>query len=298
MPVDVHQHLWPERFVEALRRRTRPPRLDGWRLELDGEPPYDVTPADHDPATRAALASADGLDLALVGMSSPLGIESLPPGEAGPLLDAWHDGALELPPPFRPWAAPCLTEIDPDRVAALLDRGCAGLQLPATALLDRAGYDHCAPLLELCRRRRAAVFVHPGPTTAGEPAWWAPLVGYVTQLHTAWYAFLAFGRERHPGLRICFAMLAGLAPAHDERLAQRAAGLVARGVVDPDVFVETSSYGPRGVDAIVRVLGVDVVVHGSDRPYAVPVDPALGEAASHAFRTVNPSRLLALGAKQ
>ncbi|MEV4257610.1 amidohydrolase, partial [Spirillospora sp. NPDC049652] len=57
-------------------------------------------------------------------------------------------------------------------------------------------------------------------------------------------------------------------------------------------FVETSSYGPRAADAVVRALGVDVVVHGSDRPYAAPLDLGLGEAARHAFRVANPYRLL------
>nr|BFE82854.1 hypothetical protein GCM10020093_054550 [Planobispora longispora] len=58
--------------------------------------------------------------------------------------------------------------------------------------------------------------------------------------------------------------------------------------------METSSYGPRAVDAIVRELGVDVVVNGSDRPYATAPDlaPALGEAARHAVTVTNPGRLL------
>jgi hypothetical protein len=33
-------------------------------------------------------------------------------------------------------------------------------------------------------------------------------------------------------------------------------------------------------------------VHGSDRPYAPPRDPGLGDAARHAFRNTNPRRLL------
>ena len=48
MSVDVHQHLWTPSLVDALRRRTRPPFLDGWTLVLDGEPPYEADPADHD----------------------------------------------------------------------------------------------------------------------------------------------------------------------------------------------------------------------------------------------------------
>jgi hypothetical protein len=41
------------------------------------------------------------------------------------------------------------------------------------------------------------------------------------------------------------------------------------------------------------VLGVDVVCHGSDRPYADPAELALDDAALHAIRVANPGRLLA-----
>ncbi|MFF2386389.1 amidohydrolase [Streptomyces sp. NPDC058108] len=292
MPTDVHQHLWPPAFIELLRARTAPPRLDGWTLHLTGEPPYEVDPADHDPAARAALARADGLDLALVSLSSPLGIEFLPPAEATPLLAAFHDGALALPAPFRVWASPGLSAPDPEAVERELRRGCVGLQLPATALLDAAGWERNAPLLDVLTRADRPLFVHPGaaPPTPHAPPWWPALVPYLHQLHASWFAFRASGRARHPRLRVCFAALAGLAPLHGERLAARGGG---RGEIDFDVFYETSSYGTRAVDALVRAVGVDVVVSGSDRPYATPVVPDLGaDAAVHALRTANPDRML------
>ncbi|MFF7704405.1 amidohydrolase family protein [Streptomyces lydicus] len=297
MPTDVHQHLWPAAFVALLRAREAPPRLDGWTLHLPGEPPYDVTPADHDIAARTALARADGLDLALVSLSSPLGIEYLPPEEADPLLAAFHDGALELPAPFGVWAAARLSAPGPETGALrdALRRGCVGLQLPATALLDAGGWDRCAPLLDVLTELDRPLFVHPGAAPAappGAPAWWPALVPYVHQMHAAWFAFRAFGRPRHPGLRVCFAALAGLAPLHGERLVARGGG-ADRGRVDHRVFYETSSYGTRAVDALVRAVGIDVIVSGSDRPYARPVIPDLGaEAAVHALRTATPARLL------
>lgn len=292
MPTDVHQHIWPPALIELLRSRTTPPYLDGWTLHLAGEPPYAVDPVGHDPAARTRLAVTDGLDLGLVSLSSPLGIEYLPPAEADPLLSAFHDGALALPTPFAVWASPCLSAPDPEVVELELRRGCVGLQLPATALLDAAGWAHCAPLLDVLTRHDKPLFVHPGaaPPADGTPPWWPALVPYVQQLHASWFAFRAFGRARHPALRVCFAALAGLAPLHGERLAARGGG---RGEIDFDVFYETSSYGTRAVDALVRAVGIDVVVSGSDRPYAPPVVPDLGaDAAVHALRTVNPARLL------
>lgn len=294
--VDVHQHLWTEPFVDALRRRRRPPYLVGWTLHVDGEPPYDIDPATHDVARRTALAHTDGLDLALVSLSAPLGIETLPADEAAPLLDAYHDGTAGLPRPFGGWASACLTEPDPAGLERQLDRGFVGLQLPATALLSPAGYERCAPLLETLQRRGAPLLVHAGPAGAGgaiaddAPGWWPAMVPYVHQMHAAWFAFRAYGRPAFGRLRTCLTLLAGLAPLHGERLRNR--GGDERGRVDMDLFVETSSYGPRAIDATVRVLGVDVVVHGSDRPYAPAPVPGLGEAADAAFRRTNPHRLI------
>lgn len=291
MATDVHQHVWGGAFVDALRRRTTPPRLDGWTLHLAGEPPFAVDPVDHDLPARAALAEADGFSLVLTSLSSPLGVEWLPPEDASPLLEAYHADALALPPPFRAWAAACVSSIDAGALSAVLDQGFAGLQLPANALLDQAGYARCAPLLAELEARNLPLFVHPGPAPdASGPPWWPALVPYVQQMHAAWFAFRAFGRPRHPRLRVCFALLAGLAPLHGERLAVRGGG---RGEVDPLVHVETSSYGPRAIDATIRALGIDPIVCGSDRPYAPPPrDLGLGEAAEHAMRVTNPRRLL------
>ncbi len=290
--IDVHQHLWPGPVIEMLRARRHPPRLDGWRLELAVEGEFEVAACDHDVDSRAAQASEDGFGTVLLSLSSALGIETLPAGEAEELLDAWHDGALALPSPFGVWASAGLVAIDPDSLARRLDQGAVGLTLPARVLGDTRGFDHVRPLLELLERRDAPLFVHPGvalPPPEGAPGWWAPVVDYVAQMHAAWYAFRAHGRERHPQLRVVFALLAGLAPLHGERFASRAGG---RTVVDPLAFLETSSYGARAIDAMVRVAGIDGIVAGTDRPYSTPSPWGLDGAALHAVRHLNPVRLL------
>ena len=290
--IDVHQHIWPDALIEALRARQTQPRMRGWTLELAGEPDYTVDAQAHDADARAASARDDGLDLALVSLSSPLGIESLPADEAGQLLNAYHEGALALPEPFGAWAAACVTEVDPGALLKELERGFVGLQLPATSLLNSAGYDNAGPLLEVLEQAGLPLLVHPGPvapTASDQPSWWPAVVTYVQQMHAAWFAFRVHGRPRHPRLRVCFAMLAGLAPLHSERVAARAGD---RSVVDPDVFLDVSSYGTRAVDATVRVLGIDALVNGSDRPYADPVSLDLGPAALRAIRSANAMRLL------
>jgi 6-methylsalicylate decarboxylase len=291
LQIDVHQHLWPPAMIEALRRRTEPPRLRGWTLELKGSPRYDLDPRDHDLSVRAAQACRDGLDAVLISPSSPLGIESLPRAEADELLEAYNEGVLTFPPLFRPWAAMRLARPDPAWLGEALARGFVGLQLPASALLDENGYRCAAPLLEVLAEAEHPLLIHPGPTprVPRAPGWWAAMVPYVQQMHAAWFAFRLLGRPRYPHLRVCFAMLAGLAPLHVERFAARSGE---RSVLDENAFVETSSYATRAVDATVRVLGIDVIVNGSDRPYADPTTTDLGAAASAAIRSTNPLRLL------
>ena len=291
-PVDVHQHLWPPALIAALRARTAAPRLDGWTLLLDGEPPYPVDPVDHDPARRRALDPGR----IVLGLSSPLGIEDLPTEQAGPLLDSWHDGVAALAPDFLAWAAVGHDAPDLDDLRRRLDQGFVGLQLAATELATPEGVERWAPVLRVCQDADRPVLVHPGPVRrdparpgAELPAWWPAVVDYPAQMSAAWWACQAVGRELLPTLRICFAAGAGLAPLQSERFLARGGG---RLVVDPSTFVDTSSYGRQALDGLTRVLGIDPLVLGSDRPYSGPTDPDLGEAATHAVRVDNPRRFL------
>lgn len=288
---DCHQHLWPEALVEALRERDTYPYLREWTLYLPGENPYRVDPAAHDAGRRLKRESGR----VLLSLSSPLGIEHLPRSSAAgaggaELIEVWHASALALPEQFGVWAAALVSEPDPDGLARVLrEPRVAGLQLPATALGDPASIERLAPLLTVLERAGKPLLVHPGPAGVeqGElPDWWAAVVPYVAQMHRSWAAWHVTGRKRHANLRVAFVALAGLAPLHHERLAARGGVL---GAPDPNVFYETSSYGPDAIAALVDVVGTGALVHGSDRPYAEPLNPAHHPAA---FFDANPSRLL------
>ena len=86
-------------------------------------------------------------------------------------------------------------------------------------------------------------------------------------------------------------MLAGGAPLHAERLAAR--GGPADAVHDELTFFDVSSYGPRTVDAMLRVVGADRLVHGSDRPVAGrPPSTPSAPSVRRALAEANPARLL------
>jgi hypothetical protein len=290
MKTDIHQHLWTEPLVQALAQRTEFPFVRDEHgltvLFLAGERPYVIDLASEVPARRAELVRRDGLHGALLCLSSPLGIESLPRAQAQPLLDAYHEGALALGEPFGVWGAIALDDPDQDDVDRALQRGCVGVSLPAGAL---SGVDRLArvqPLLARLERRGAPLFVHPGPgfgqgaapgagmSLLGDPLWWPALTHYVADMHAAWLAFLHAGRIEHPELKIVFAMLAGLAPLHAERLAARGGPDRLRPIRpahDPLVFYDTSSYGPAAIGALTEAIGgPGQLLYGSDRPVVEP----------------------------
>jgi predicted TIM-barrel fold metal-dependent hydrolase len=303
--VDIHQHLWPERLIDELSRRDRPPfiRRAGarWKLRLDGEPEYLFELSQHDADLRARQLAQEGIDRAVISLSTPLGIEGLPADEAEPLLESYHAGVLELGEPFAAWASTRLRSPDPGRVDEALDRGLVGLALPAGAVGTREGLARCRGLLARLEARDAPLFVHPGPDPleirlggdepSADPSWWPAMTAYVAQMNAAWHAFAAWGRLSHPHLQVVFAMLAGGAPLHVERSIAR--GGPGAATSDRGLFYDTSSYGQRGLDAIVRVVGIDQLVYGSDRPVIDPPSPGLlGAAAAEAMLRTNPARVL------
>ena len=297
--LDIHQHLWPETFVAALRHRREPPRLEGWTLHLAGERPSVVRPEDHDPAARERELAAAG-STAVLAFSSPLGVEDLSRGEARHALDAYHDGVRDLSPRIGWWATVPRSSATGDaghgqrELVGLIGDGAVGLQVPATWLATPGDVQSLQPLLATLQEADLPLFVHPGSVAgrgaaSDRPAWWAPVVDYSAQMAAAWWAWQAVGRAGLPALRVCFAAGAGLAPVHQERLRARGGQVAA---VDPRTFVDLSGYGPQAFDALLRVLGIDSLVSASDHPYAEAFTVRGDSAADHAIRCSNPHRLM------
>ena len=298
MRIDVHQHIWSAPLLDALAaRRTLPyvARDDGLAvLHCAGELPYVIDVAAEAPARRTAQLATDGVDRALVALSSPIGIEALDRESAAPLIEAHLEGVGALAERFGAWGPVALDQPDPGDVDRLLARGCVGISIPAGALSRPEDLAAVGPLLERVSELGAPLFVHPGygrgqrapevPLT--EPLWWRAMTDYVAQMQEAWLTFATQGRREHPELVIVFAMLAGGAPLHGERLATRGGPPVE--LRDPSVFYDTSSYGPIAIEEMARLVGAAQLVYGSDRPVVEPVP-----TGREAWLQANAARLLA-----
>jgi 6-methylsalicylate decarboxylase len=299
---DVHQHLWPEAVLQVLERRAGAPRArwegEVWRIDLPGEPSFFVDPQDHDVGAREQALE---VDRALVALSSPTGLEALPARDALAVVAAWHEAAGGLPARLGWWTATPAAlpgEDEADIARQALADGAAGLCLPATRIAGPGDVDAVSPLLSAASDAGVPVFIHPGPVAGRgiHPAWWSPATDYVAQQHAAWHAFHAEVRPRLPLLRAIFALLAGLAPLHVERTAQRGGALGESALADQLCFYDTSSYGPRAVRAMATAVGIGQLVHGTDHPVATatadPVAEAFSDGWAEIVRRNSPSRAL------
>jgi hypothetical protein len=278
--VDIHQHVWTTPLLDALAERDclpfvrRDDRLTV--LHCGGELPYVIDTEAESPERRAHLLGRDGVDQAVVALSSPIGIEALRRDVALELISAHLDGVLALGDGFAAWGPVPIAAPDPADVDDVLARGCIGVSLPAGAIATRDDLDALRPVLERVHSHGVALFVHPGGVATrhareapmNEPLWWRALTDYVSQMQAAWLTFATYGRRELPRLPVVFAMLAGGGPLLSERLATR--GGPAIDLSDPLTFYDTSSYGPRTVDAMAGWVGVCQLVYGSDRPVVEP----------------------------
>ncbi len=309
--VDVHQHLWSEPLVAALEGRRQFPfirRESGLAvLYLAGERPYVIDMSSETAARRGQLVEQDGLERALICLSSPLGIEWLPHAQAVELINAYHEGALALGEPFGVWGSIPLEQPDGADVERAIALGCVGISLPAGALASVDAISRLEPVLSQLSLSGAPLLVHPGPesplspnqqpacqASLHDPLWWPAMTSYVASMQAAWMAFLAAGRVRHPGLRVVFSMLAGLAPLQHERLASR--GCLTPDLADPHTFYETSSFGAPTVALLSDLVGPSQLLYGSDRPVVDPRELGMPEALD--WDAIRAGSDLALGSQQ
>jgi hypothetical protein len=283
---DLHQHLWPRGFVAALGSRSTPPFLEGEHLTTQ-EGRFAISLAVHDLHARVRTLDRDGVDVAIVSLQTSLGLEALAVDERDELEDAWVDGIRELVAD----SDGRLRAFSPGRRR----EGFAGVSIGSSVLAD---LDRASEMFDDAASAQTAVFVHPDagrPPTTERPLWWDWVTGYPARMQEAYLAWLAFGRERWPSLRVLFAMLAGGGPFQLERLARRGADV--RSVLDPNTFFDVSTYGRRAIELCVETFGVGQLAYGSDTP-VVDSRPTLdavrgfGDAVTHVLQSETPSRLL------
>src|SRR5882724_390452 len=292
--IDMHAHWRPAELADALRARTREPRIvrnqDGVEvlkaLRMGEEP---LAKAFDNVDFHLGRMDRQGVEVSVLSLlGSFCWIEAQPLDVSVPLCRIVNDRlsaiCREHPGRFAAYAALPLTDIS--AAAAELERalglpGIVGAQLPGNAFLTRNAAEAMRPLLEVANRHRAVLFIHHGarpgdafPKVAadtdnarrrnGTLDMQASLSSVMVTL------CLTDLLADYPAAMIHIHNLGGNIPYEVERMDHRCLldtpneELPSSRFRKATVYVDCNSFGPRAIEAAVSLYGAERIVCGTD----------------------------------
>ena len=291
--IDMHAHWRPAEVADALRSRSREPRIvknaqgDEVLKSRMGEEP--LAGAFDDVAFHLGRMDRQGVSTSVLSLlGSFCWIESQPVEVSLPLCRRVNDRLSQIcqehPGRFAAFAALPLTDMT--AAAAELDRvmslpGIIGTQVPGNAFLTLRDAQAMNPVMDVANRRRAVVFIHHGPRP-GDPFpkvssdadnarrrngtldMQASLSSVMVTLCLTDYL------AAYPDATVVVHNLGGNIPFEIERMDHRCLldtpkeELPSARFRRSRVFVDCNSFGSRAIEAAVELYGPDRIVCGTD----------------------------------
>ena len=294
MMIDMHAHWRPAEAADALRARTREPRIvrnengvEVLKSGRMGEAP--LAEAFDDVDFHLARMDRQGVETSVLSLLGSFNwVESQPPELSGPLCRKVNDGLSAIcrkyPSRFAAFAALPLTDMP--AAAAELERalglpGIIGAQVPGNYFLTSQDAATMRPLLEVANREHAVLFIHNGPRPGdaypkvsgdtdnarrrnGTLDMQASLSSVMVTL------CLTDLLADYPGATVVVHNLGGNIPFEIERMDHRslldtpAEELPSSRIRKAKVYVDCNSFGPHSIEAAVRLYGAERIVCGTD----------------------------------
>src|SRR5436190_18705547 len=291
--IDMHAHWRPAELIDALRARTKEPRIvrnqDGVEVVKSriGEEP--LSKAFDEVEFHLARMDRQGVSTSALSLLGAFcWIESQPVEVSLPLCrmvnDALSGICQKYQGRFNAFAA--LPLVDMAAAAAEFERalalpGVVGAQVPGNGFLTKKDAENMRPLLEVANRHRAIVFIHHGPL----PGDTFPKVAGDTDnarrrngtldmqasLSSAMVTLcLTDFLAPYPDATIYLHNLGGNIPFEVERMDHRCLldtpkeELPSARFRRSKVCVDCNSFGPRAIESGVRLYGAERIVCGTD----------------------------------
>jgi predicted TIM-barrel fold metal-dependent hydrolase len=332
--IDMHTHWKPAEVADALRARSREPRIvrndDGaevLRLPRMGETPLDQAFDDVD--VHLGRMDRQGVEVSVLSLlGSFCWIEAQSPEVALPLCRRVNDGFSAIcrkhQGRFAAFAALPLTDIS--AAAAELERalalpGMIGAQLPGNFFLTRADAEAARPMLEVANRHRAVLLIHHGPRpgdafpkVAGDTDNARRRNGTLDMQASLSSVMVTLCLTDilgpYPDVTVVVHNLGGNIPYEIERMDHRSLldtpdeELPSSRFRRAKVYVDCNSFGPRAIEAAVSLYGAERIVCGTDgSAFGVDwtrkalADAQIGEEAREQILHRNATAMMARVAK-
>jgi aminocarboxymuconate-semialdehyde decarboxylase len=298
--IDVHSHFFPKEFLDRVERHGGAHGAGVRRegsvplLAMPGHPPVPLLPEFVDLPARLAYLDARQITLQALSLSPPM-VYWAPPRLGAELARAFNDGIAEVcrahPDRFVGLATLPMQDVDAalrEAERAVRELGMRGLYLATSVngrYLDDPAFE---PVWQLAAELEVPVFVHPTThmgedvlsgfhlfNTIGFPTETAALVGRLI------YSGLL---DRQPRVRVVLAHGGGVFPFLLGRLdhAHRSRRELQDAVPRPPsgylhrFYFDTVVHGDGALAYVVRTVGVERMVLGSDAPYDMADDDPVG----------------------
>jgi predicted TIM-barrel fold metal-dependent hydrolase len=291
--IDMHAHWRPGEVADALRARTKEPRIqrkaDGIEVLTSRMGDEPLASAFDDVEFHLGRMDRQGVETSVLSIVGTFcWIESQPPEVSGPLCRRVNDRFSAIcqahPGRFAAFAALPLTDMT--AAAAELERalglpGMVGAQVPGNLFLTRADAEAARPLLEVANRHHAVLFIHHGP----RPGDAFPKVAGSTDNARRRNGTLDMQASLssvmvtlcltdlladYPDVTVVVHNLGGNIPYEVERMDHRCLldtpdeELPSSRFRRSGVFVDCNSFGPRAIEAAVALYGAEKIVCGTD----------------------------------
>ena len=291
--IDMHAHWRPAELADALRTRTKEPRIvrndDGVEIMKSRMGDQPLSEAFDDVDFHLDRMDRQGVTTSALSLLGQVcWIESQPVEVSLPLCrmvnDRFSEICVQHPGRFAAFAA--LPLVDMSAAAAEFERalslpGMVGTQVPGNGFLTAKDAEKMRPLLEIANRHRAIVFIHHGPRP-GDPF---PKVGGETDnarrrngtldmqasLSSVMVTLcLTDYLKPYPDATVLVHNLGGNIPYEVERMDHRCLldtpneELPSARFRRAGVYVDCNSFGAGAIEAGVRLYGADHIVCGTD----------------------------------
>jgi aminocarboxymuconate-semialdehyde decarboxylase len=314
---DTHNHAVPESLVPHLRSEF-PVSVDGHIVEAD-RVRFKLIPEFTDPAAKLERLQEVGLDAAVVSLVPALFCYHADPGQSAHLAAIVNDSLAEFcasEPGRLRWMAHVPLQ-DPASVAGVIEQakgaGAVGVEVGTSMAgkpLDLPDFD---PLWTAASQLGLPVMIHPAynaPHPGLEDWYLQNAIGNLLETTIAAERLMFAGHtDRYPSLRLLLLHGGGFVPWQIGRL------LHARDVRPEcrdipgtpgdwlrNVMFDTLTHDPEVLGMLVRRVGADHLVMGTDAPFDMaspsPVSDLLSvvdEVTARQVMEENPARLFGLG---